>query len=142
MTRVSETLEARGHSMIKATHATSFEITKDRHLTARGDCIVAVSSSKGAADLSREFRRIARNDSARITVILSAEGMEQQAHGRGSHKLRLDHATDLVARKSTYACGRTLMISSNIAACDLSSKFIHLIRHPECKIAVQLVAEI
>lgn len=142
MTRVSETFEARGHSMIKATHASSFEITKDRHLTAMGDCIVAVSSSKGAADLSGEFRRIARNDSARITVIFSAEGMEQQAHGRGSHRLRLDHATDLVARKSTYTCGRTLMTSSDVAACDLSRRFIHLVRDPECRIIVRLIAEI
>lgn len=142
MTRVSETFEARGHSMIRATHPASFEITKERHLTAEGDCIVAISSSKGAADLSGEFRRIARNDSARITVILSAEGMEQQASGRGSHKLRLDHATDLVARKSTYTCGRTLMISSDIAACDLSRRFIHLIKDPECRIVVQLTAEI
>ena len=42
--------------MITATHTTSFEITKERHLTAKGDCILAVDSSKGAADLSEEFR--------------------------------------------------------------------------------------
>ncbi len=142
MTRVSETFEAHGHAMITATHATSFEITKEKHLTARGDCIVAVGSSKGAADLSREFRRIARNDSAKITVILSAGGMKQQAHGKGSHRLRFDHLTDLVARKSTYTCGRTLMISSDVTARDLSRRFAHLIRDPNCRITVQLMAEI
>lgn len=142
MTRVSETFEARGHAMITATHETSFEITKEKHLTARGNCIVAVDSSKGAADLSREFRRIARNESAKITVILSAGGMEQQAKGKGSHKLRLDHPTDLVARKSTYTCGRTLMISSDTAACDFARRFIRLIREPSCRIVVQLIAEV
>jgi len=142
MTRVSEEFEAHGHSMMKATHTASFEITKERHLTARGDCIVAVGSSKGAADLSREFRRIAQNDLAKITVILSAKGMEQRAHGRGDHRLRLDHPTDLVARKSTYVCGRTLMVSSDIAACDISRRFVHLIRDSKCRIAVQLIAEI
>lgn len=125
-----------------ATHSTSFEITRESHLTARGDCIVAVDSSKGAADLSRKFREVARNDSARITVILSARGVEQQAHGRGDHRLRLDHPTDLVARKSTYACGRTLMVLSDVAACDMSRRFIQMIRDPRCEIAVQLIAEI
>jgi len=128
--------------MITATHTTSFEITKERHLTAKGDCILAVDSSKGAADLSEEFRKIARNDSAKITVILSAKGVEQRAHGRGNHRLRLDHLTDLVARKSTYICGRTLMISSDIAACDISRRFVHLIRDPKCRVVIQLVAEI
>jgi len=142
MTRVSETFEARGHPMMTATHGTSFEITKESHLTTRGDCIVAVDSAKGAADLSEEFRKIARNDSAKITVLLSAGGMEQQAEGKGSHKLRLDHATDLVARKSTYTCGRTLMISSDTAARDFARKFIRLIREPSCRIVVQLIAEV
>jgi len=142
MTRISETFEAHGHAMMTATHAMSFEITKERHLTARGDCIVAIGSSKGAADLSEEFRRIAGNDSAKITVVLSAEGMEQQAHGRGSHRLRFDHPTDLVARKSAYVCGRTLMISSDVAACDFSRRFIQVIRDQECRIVVQLTAEI
>jgi len=128
--------------MIRATHETSFEITKESRLSVRGDCIVAVGSSKGAADLSEEFRRVARNDSAKITVLLSAEGMVQQAHGRGSRRLRFDHPTDLVARKSTYTCGRTLMISSDVAARDLSRRFIHLIRKPSCRIVVQLIAEV
>lgn len=128
--------------MITATHKTSFEITKEDHLSLKGDCIVAVESTKGAADLSEEFREAARNDSARITVILSAEGVEQRASGRGSRRLRLDHSTDLVARKSTHTCGRTLMVFSDTAACDLSREFIQLIRNPNCRILIQLIAEV
>ena len=142
MTKISETLEAHGHAMISATHAKSFEITRESNLTMRGDCIVAVGSSKGAADLSDEFRRAARNDSAKIIVVLSAEGAEERAHGRGSSKLSLNHPTDLVARKSNYTCGRTLMISSDIAARDVSRRFVRLIRKPSCRIVVRLVAEI
>jgi len=142
MTKISETFEARGHVMISATHKKSFEITKESNITLRGDCIVAVGSSKGAADLSDEFRRVARNDSAKITVVLSAKGTEEKAHGRGSSRLSLNHPTDLVARKSNYTCGRTLMISSDSAARDMSRRFVRLIRKPSCRIIVRLVAEI
>jgi hypothetical protein len=141
MTRVEDCFEARGHAAITATHERSFEITREPHLTRRGDCIVAVCASKGASDLSEEFKTVARNDSAKITVLLSAEGVEIQAFGRGSNKLHFTHPTDLVARRSTYTCGRTLMISSNVTAHDFPRRFIHLIRNPNCRIAVRLMAE-
>jgi len=142
MTRIEETFEAHGHAMITSMHEMTFEITEETHLTRRGDCIVAVGASKGAVDLSEEFKIVARNDSARITVILSAEGIEVKACGRGSSRLQFAHPTDLVARKSTYTCPRTLMISSNIAARDFPRKFIDAIRNPNCKIMVQLIAEL
>jgi hypothetical protein len=142
MTRIEETLDAHGHPMITSMHEMTFEITKETHLTRRGNCIVAVNASKGAADLSEEFKIAATNDSARITVILSAEGTEMKASGRGSSRLQFSHPTDLVARKSTYTCPRTLMISSNIAARDFPRKFIDAVRNPSCKITIRLTAEL
>jgi len=142
MTRAEEVFEARGHAAIVAMHEMSFEITKETHLTKRGDCIVGVAATKGAADLSEEFKTVARNDSSKITVLLSTAGVEAKAHGRGSSRLQFTHHTDLVARKSTYTCPRTLMISSDIAACDFPRRFVGLIRDPECTIRVRLIAEV
>jgi hypothetical protein len=142
LTQIEETLEAHGHAMITSMHEMTFEITKETHLTRRGDCIVAVRASKGAVDLSEEFKVAATNDSARITVVLSAGDMEMKATGRGSGKLQFTHPTDLVARKSTYICPRTLMISSNIAARDFPRRFIDVVKNPDCKITVRLTAEL
>jgi len=142
MTRVEEVLEARGHAAIIAMHEMSFEITKETHLTRKGDCIVGVAATKGAANLSKEFKAVAENDASTITVILSAGGIEVKARGKGSSKLQFTHPTDLVARKSTYTCPRTLMISSNIAACEFPRRFVALTKDPECRIKVQLTAEV
>lgn len=142
MVRVEEALDAYGHPTITAMHEMSFEVTKEAHLTRRGDCIVAVRASKGAIDLSQEFKAIAGNDSARITVLLSAGGIEVEACGRGSSGLRFDHPTDLVARKSTYTCPRTLMVSSNVTARDFPRKFVDLVRNPGRKITIRLTGEV
>jgi hypothetical protein len=40
--RVEEFIEARGHKKIRGTHRTTFEFTKEAHLTERGDCIIGV----------------------------------------------------------------------------------------------------
>ena len=37
-----ETLEAYGHRNIRATHRSTFELTKDDYLTHRGDCIIVL----------------------------------------------------------------------------------------------------
>jgi hypothetical protein len=142
MTRVEEIFEARGHAAIMAMHEMSFEITKETHLTRKGDCIIGVAATKGAADLSQEFKTLAENNSSTITVLLSAGGIQVKARGRGSSKLQFTHPTDLVARKSTYTCRRTLMICSDMAACDFPRRFVRLIRDPECTIKVRLIAEV
>ena len=43
-----EAFWAMGHELISATHGTTLEITKEGHLTKGGNCIVAISSEKGA----------------------------------------------------------------------------------------------
>ncbi|MBS7627988.1 DUF371 domain-containing protein, partial [Candidatus Bathyarchaeota archaeon] len=55
-----EIIEAHGHPNITALHRTTLEITKERKLTPRASCIVAVGATKGAADLSPSFRELVR----------------------------------------------------------------------------------
>ena len=45
--------EAWGHVNVRATHRSTFEVTREPSLTPRGDCIVGVSSEVGAAGLPR-----------------------------------------------------------------------------------------
>jgi len=142
LAKAFEYILARGHPKILATHKTTFEITKDEHLTERGDCIVAVKSTKGAKDLSSEFRRLARNDSARITVVLHAHGRKEMSIGRGTKQLSFTHPSDLVVRKSGFVCSRTLMTHSNKSASDFSRSFVERLRDPNRRIEITLVVEI
>jgi len=139
--RVLEQIEALGHKNITAMNKATFEITKESWLTTRGDCVVAVGSSKGAMDLEDGFKCAARSEGSKISVIFEVDGFREEAVGCGGPGLSLEHPTDLVARKSGYMCGRTLMIGSDKAACDFSRDFVHAIQDPRNRIRISLVAE-
>jgi len=132
---------AYGHEKILATHKSTFEITRDRSITKRGDCIVAVASSKGLRDLKDDLKLLLRNDKSKITVIIEANGLKETISGRGNKSLTLDDPNDLVCRKSDFICDRTLMIKADKSASDFDKPFIELICNPKIKIKIELVAE-
>ncbi len=139
---VCEIVHASGHPKTRATHSTTLEITKDPHLTDKGDCIVAVDASKGARDLSLEFHNLAKNDSTVIKLTLKAGNLSETVTGRGDRRLTLDHPTDLVARKSTYVCSRTIMVEADKSASSLSRDLVGAIRTPHAEITVILQAQL
>jgi len=136
-----EQITAYGHVNIKATNKTTFEVTKETHLTPRGDCIVAVNATKGAADLSPEFKTIASRQHARITIKLEVEGKTETVKASGHPALSFTHPTDLVVRKSDYVCNRTLAIRADKAACDFSRSLVEKLRNPQRKVLITLIAE-
>jgi len=126
--RVREVFHAWGHSNIRATHRTTLEITREEHLTPRGDCIIAVKSEKGVSDLSPEVKRAVRCDSAKITLVLRLLDIEEAIIGRGSERLSLANPLSIVCRKSDYICPRTLMIGCDKAAIDISREMVEHLR--------------
>jgi len=138
---VTEILEAFGHLNIRGTHKTTFEFTKDSHLTLKGNCVVAVKASKGAIDLSPKFKEQAKKPGSKITVKIRAGRLEDVAVGYGDPRLLLTHPTDLVARKSDFVCERTLMIRSNKAACDFSPEMIQALQNPNQKLKITLTVK-
>ena len=132
---------ARGHENIETTHKTTFEITKEATLTKQGDCIVAVRASKGAVDLPSEFKEAARKEGARITVTIEAGELKETVKAKGSPQLTFTHPTDLVVRKSSYVCGRTLAIGADKAANDFSKELVEKMKDPNQIVTVTLAAE-
>ena len=132
---------AHGHENIQATHETTFEITKEPTLTKRGDCIIAVEATKGAADLPLEFKEAARKKGAQITITIEAGELREIVRTRGSPRLLFTHPTDLVVRKTDYVCGRTLVIRADKAASDLSRKLVEKIQDPNQGIRITLAVE-
>jgi len=139
--KVMEVIRARGHQNVRSTNKTTFEITKEAFLTKRGDCILAVSATKGASELHTKFRETARNQNARITIIIEADGEKEVVEAWGSPLLTFTHPTDLVVRKSDYVCGRTLAIRADKAACDLSRRLVERLQTPHQKVRVTLIVE-
>jgi hypothetical protein len=132
---------AHGHENIQATHETTFEITKEPTLTKRGDCIIAVEATKGAADLPLEFKEAARKKGAQITIAIEAGELKEIVRTKGSPRLLFTHPTDLVVRKTDYVCGRTLAIRADKAASDLSRKLVEKIRGSSQRIRITLAVE-
>lgn len=132
---------AHGHENIQATHETTFEITKEPTLTKRGDCIIAVEATNGAADLPLEFKEAARKKSAQITITIEAGELKEIVRAKGSPRLLFTHPTDLVVRKTDYVCGRTLAIKADKAASDLSRKLVEKIQDSSQRIRITLAVE-
>ena len=79
-------------------HKSTFEITKDTHLSLNGDCIIAVGADKSASDLSPEFRMVMRNSNCNLTTALSCQDVSVDIKSKGSPTISLTHNTDLVWR--------------------------------------------
>jgi len=138
--KITEVIEARGHKNVQSTHKTTLEITKGTTLTTRGNCVVAVASTKGAADLNPKFKNAARKEGAKITVVIRADDVAEIVRASGSPQLSFTDPMDLVVRKSKYICGRTIAVRADKAANDLSRELIEKMRDPfqEVKITLQI----
>jgi hypothetical protein len=139
--KITEVIEAYGHQNVRSTHKTTFEITKEADLTKRGDCIIAVNATKGAADFNPEFKEAARKENAKITVIIEIDGEREIVRANGNPRLSFTHPTDLVIRKSGYICGRTVAVGADKAASDFSRKLVEKMRSSSQKIEVTLTVE-
>jgi hypothetical protein len=139
---ITEIIFAYGHRNIQATHESTLEITKESELSKKGDCIIAVSANKAIADLNPKFRGILRNENAKITMLIEAGGIVEAVNAFGSRRLVLAHPTDIVVRKSSYVCSRTLAINADKAAWDLSRKLVERLRDPKQKVKITLIVEV
>ena len=141
MNLVTVVFFAHGHKNVQATHKTTFEVTKEKTLTNQGDCIIAVESTRAAADLPVEFKETARKEGARITITIEANELKEIVNAKGSSQLQFTHTTDLVVRKSNYVCGRTLAIRADKAAIDFSRRLVEKLNDPNQEIKVTLAVE-
>ncbi|MDD4484084.1 MAG: DUF371 domain-containing protein [Methanoregula sp.] len=123
-----ETIVCRGHPLVLGTHPTTFEVTCEEHLTENGNCIIGVGADKGCAGLSPEFRECLAHDDAVLVTRLLAGGIEVVIRSKGADGLLLNHPTDMVWRRSTFTCGRTIGICSDKVAATLPRALIDALK--------------
>ena len=120
-------IKARGHSLIKATHKSTFEITKDGYLTPRGDCIIGIMASHSVSDLPEELKEHLKA-SGKISIILEVDGKRDEIIAYGHPDLKLTDKRSVVIRKSDYIDDRTLAVRANKAARDINRSLIEKLR--------------
>ena len=118
-------IKAKGHKNVLSLHKSTFEITKDNDLSLAGDCIIGLDIDKSMVDFPKEFKEKLANDDTKVIVELNTPNASDIIEGFGHHDLTLTHPTDIVCRKSTFICPRTLMIKSDKAAIDLNRDLIN-----------------
>ena len=136
-----ETVWAFGHRNIQAVHPSTLMLTKEKHLSETGHCIIAVAADKAAADLGDEFKEKLKKPNAKLTVIIDIDGLIQQVNAWGSPKLVLTHPTDIVIRKSDYVSDRTLAICADKSSNDLAREFIEKLKNPRQKIKITFIVD-
>lgn len=133
------TFFAQGHENVTSKHKSTFEITTDKTLTPKGDCIIGVNSKTTLNDFPEELKKAIQIDDKKIELIIETNNFSDKIIGYGSSKLTLDHPTDIVCRKSDFTCSRTLMINSNKAAKDLNEKLINELKEgSKLKITIKI----
>jgi len=134
-----ERITCRGHPLVRGTHPTTFEVTTEDHLTRQGDCIIGVRADRGAVGLLPEFRRVLADDRAVLLTRLTAGKFSAEVHGQGSSRMTLAHPTDLVWRRSSFVCPRTVAIHCDHTAATLPRELIRALREG-AELRVEMVA--
>jgi hypothetical protein len=120
-----EIIRCRGHPLVLGTHPTTFEVTREDHLTANGNCIIGIAADKGCSGLSSAFINLLAHNDAVLQTTLECEGVTVTIRSSGSSEMTLDHPTDMVWRRSDFVCGRTIGIRSDTVAQTLPRELIN-----------------
>lgn len=139
---VTETIFATGHRNVKATHKSTFEITKEDSLSSNGDCVIAVSADRGPADLNTEFKRALCRKGSVLAILLEVGGVVEVVNALGSPHLILSHPSEMVITKSSYISDRTLAVQADKAARELSRKLVEKLRNPRQEVKITLVVRV
>jgi uncharacterized protein len=116
-------------------------ITKDPHVSKNGDCIVVVAADKSVADFSTEFKENLKKPNAKLSITIATEDLKETISASGTPNSILTHPTDIVIRKSSYVCNRTLAICADKASKNLSRELIEKLKNPRQKVKITFSVE-
>ena len=126
-------IEFFGHENIRSNHKNTIEITKDSHLTLRGDCIVGVSANSSCYDLPEELKNKLKNPETNVKFLIKVGDDEFSIKGKGHPNLTLTHQEDIVLRKSDFTCPRTLSVKCDKASDLVPREMVTKLQNPKTK---------
>ncbi|MFX1277440.1 MAG: DUF371 domain-containing protein [Promethearchaeota archaeon] len=136
--KIIEKIVAYGHNNISCTHGTTIELTKDKHLSRKGNCILGINASKSCYDLNTNLKQAIFNGN-KLKVTLKVDNFIDNFDGYGSKQLSLSNKNDIVFRKSNFICDRTILINCTKSSNELNRDMIKLLNNPEKKIKITFI---
>ena len=130
-----------GHPNVRSLHAKTIEITKDEHLTPRGDCIIGVRANKACANLDEALKHRLKSNSAvvRIEIIVANESF--LITGMGDNRLSMLNPYDIVIRRTNFACPRTMSVLCNKASSEVPRKMVERLQDRDTKGVFRITVE-
>ena len=126
-------IEFFGHENIRSNHKKTIEITKESHLTTRGDCIIGVSANSSCADLPEELKNKLRDSKTYVRFLIKVDDDEFVLEGMGHSDLTLTHDEDIVLRKSDFTCPRTISVKCDKASDLVPRDMVSKLQNPKTK---------
>jgi len=134
-----EEITFRGHLNVLGTHRTTFEITKEISLSTKGNCIIGVAAKKSGMNFKPSFRKKLADDNTLVLMKITVDNDILIVNAKGHHDITLTNPTDLVVRKSTFVCPRTLAISADKASIDIPRSIINRMKNPNVNGSLEIV---
>lgn len=132
---ILDKIYAFGHKNILSTHKTTIELTKDKSLTKKGNCIIGVNAKKACFDLNSNLKQQIK-DGKKVKVTLKVDNLQDSFYGFGNKELKLLDKNDIVFRKSNYICNRTILINCTKSSNEINPELIEKLKTPGKKISI------
>ncbi len=130
-----------GHRNVQSLHAKTIEITKEEHLTLRGDCIIGVRANKACVDLHEALKHKLKSDSAVVRIEVIAGNDSFLITGAGHHRLNLLSAHDIVIRKTNFVCPRTMSVLCDKASVEMPRNMVKTLQDRDRKAIFRITVE-
>jgi len=138
---VQDEVKFYGHPHVQSLHAKTVEITKEEHLTPRGDCIIGVRASKACADLDESLRRHLMSNQSIVKMEIIVENETFVIIGRGDEHLSLLNPRDIVVRRTDFVCPRTMSVRCDKASSDMPRKMVKILQSKNAKGLFRITVE-
>ena len=122
-----------GHENIRSLHQKTIEITTEPELTLQGDCIIGVRASCGCNDIPEKMKNLLRTSKSDVLFTITIRDLSFKVKGRGHKDLILTNPHDIVIRKSSFICPRTLATHCNKASDSIPRNIIRLLQNQDSK---------
>ena len=122
-----------GHKNIRALHEKTIEITKDTELTTNGDCIIGVNAECGCNDIPEKLKKLLRDSKSDVIITITVKDLSFRVKGKGNQDLILANSHDIVIRKSSFVCPRTLAICCDKASDRIPRQMIKHLQNPDAR---------
>lgn len=122
-----------GHKNIRSLHQKTIEITTEPDLTLNGDCIIGVGASCGCNDIPEKMKKLLQSSKTNILFTIKVKDFSFKVKGTGHDELVLTHPHDIVIRKSSFVCPRTLATNCDKASDSIPRQMIKILQNPDTK---------